>query len=64
VPDPVQTRPDIIANQMFIGCPGHGVRTKYKRVIRRLNREFSISFVIIARTGDQKAREGGEKYDN
>lgn len=46
-----------IANQVFIGCPWKRERAKYERIIKRLGRKYSLSFVIVGRRDGQDAEE-------
>lgn len=46
---------DVIANQVFIGCPWRIVRKKYENAIDKLNKKFPISFVIVGRDDGQGA---------
>lgn len=49
--------PDIVANQVFIGCPWRTVRRKYESAIDTLNKKYPISFVIVGRGGGQDAED-------
>jgi hypothetical protein len=48
---------DVIANQVFIGCPWRIVRVKYERVIDSLSKKFPVSFIIIGRDDGQDAED-------
>lgn len=45
----------VIANQVFIGCPWKGIRPKYDRITKDLNKTFPLSFILVGRELDQKA---------
>jgi hypothetical protein len=49
--------PDIIPNQVFVGCPYKTVRAKYERGIDDLKKKFSLSFVIVGRGDGQEAED-------
>jgi hypothetical protein len=46
---------EVIPNQVFIGCPAKGVRSKYQTVIGKLKTRFPVSFVIVGRDESQDA---------
>jgi len=48
---------EVIPNQVFIGCPAKGVRSKYQTVIGKLKNTFPISFVIVGRDETQDAHD-------
>ncbi len=52
-----QRRADIIANQVFVGCPYKTIRAKYERAIDELNKKFPLSFVIVGRGDGQEAED-------
>ncbi len=52
-----QRTADIIANQVFLGCPYKTVRAKYERAIDDLNKKFPLSFVIVGRGDGQEAED-------
>ncbi len=49
--------PDIIPNQVFVGCPYKTVRAKYERAIDDLKKKFPLSFVIVGRGDGQEAED-------
>ena len=51
------SRPETVANQVFIGCPWHRVRSKYEHVIDELRNSSPIYFVVIGREDHQEARD-------
>lgn len=48
---------EIIANQVFIGCPWKNVKTKYEHVIDSFVKEYPISFVMVGREENQDAQD-------
>jgi hypothetical protein len=52
-----QRRADIIANQVFVGCPYKTIRAKYERAIDELNKKFPLSFVIVGRGDGREAED-------
>jgi len=48
---------DIIANQVFIGCPWKIVRGKYERAIGSLSKKSPVSFTIVGRDDGQDAED-------
>jgi len=48
---------DVIANQVFIGCPWKIVRAKYERAIDSLSKKYPVSFIIIGRDDGQDAED-------
>jgi hypothetical protein len=51
------TAPDVIANQVFIGCPWRTVRAKYERAIDSLSKKYPLSFIIVGRDDRQDAED-------
>ncbi len=51
------TKRTVIANQVFIGCPWRTIRPKYDRRIDKLNKKFSLSFILVGREQDQTAED-------
>jgi hypothetical protein len=49
--------PDIVPNQVFLGCPYKTVRAKYERAIDKLKRKFPLSFVIVGRGDGQESED-------
>jgi hypothetical protein len=49
--------PDVIANQVFVGCPWRIVRAKYERAIDSLSKKYPLSFVIVGRGDRQDAED-------
>ena len=52
---PVPSRPDVIANQVFLAIPWKGSRPKYETCIDRLRSRSPLSFVIVGRADNQDA---------
>jgi len=52
-----ETTVDVIANQVFIGCPWKIVRMKYERAIDSLSKKFPVSFIIVGRDDGQDAED-------
>lgn len=46
-----------ISNQIFVGCPWKTVRNKYEKLIEKFIKKYPLSFIIIGRSGDQKAAD-------
>lgn len=49
--------PNVIPNQIFIGCPWKNIRGKYERVIGKLTKSFPLSYVIVGRDEEQDAED-------
>jgi hypothetical protein len=47
----------VIRNQVFIGCPWRIVRPKYEEAIKRINRKYPLSFIIIGKDSSQEAED-------
>lgn len=46
-----------IRNQVFVGCPWKTVRKKYETLIEEFKKRYPLSFVIVGKSGDQKAED-------
>src|SRR5215831_520546 len=46
-----------VPNQLFIGCPWLGTRTKYEAAIAELRKRYPLSFVIVGRYDGQDAQD-------
>lgn len=49
------TRPDVIANQVFLAIPWKGVRSRYENCVDYLKSRSPLSFVIVGRSDNQDA---------
>jgi hypothetical protein len=49
------SRPDVIANQVFLAIPWKGTRPKYEACTDRLKSRSPLSFVIVGRADNQDA---------
>jgi len=52
---PRPTRPDVIANQVFLAIPWRGVRLRYEHCADYLRSRSPLSFVIVGRADSQNA---------
>ena len=52
---PSPSRPDVIANQVFLAIPWKGVRPKYEACTDRLKYQSPLSFIIVGRADNQDA---------
>src|SRR6516162_9301997 len=52
---PRPTRPDVIANQVFLAIPWRGVRPRYEHCADYLRSRSPLSFVIVGRADSQNA---------
>lgn len=48
---------EVIANQVFIGCPWKDIRPKYEQAVADGEEYYPVNFVIIGRTTGQKAED-------
>jgi hypothetical protein len=44
---PATIASQVVANQVFVGCPWRGVRPKYESVFIELRRRFPVNFIIV-----------------
>jgi hypothetical protein len=54
---PSPSRPDVIANQIFLAIPWKGARPKYETCVDRLKSRSPLSFVIVGRADNQDAHD-------
>lgn len=52
---PSPSRPDVIANQVFLAIPWKGVRPKYEACTDRLKSQSPLSFITVGRADNQDA---------
>jgi hypothetical protein len=51
------SRPDVIANQVFLAIPWKSVRPKYEHCVDFLRLRSPLSFVIVGRSDKQDAED-------
>lgn len=50
-------RPDVIPNQVFVGCPWSVTLPKYEKVIDKLKSKYPLYFAIVGREGHREAKD-------
>jgi len=50
-------RPEVVANQVFVGVPWKAVRSRYEKTIEKMRKRSPLSFVIVGRDDRQDAED-------